>query len=295
MNIKSTRRHWVKGRWYILTGAAVFACFAPVTLLSGNGHAAQLPRRVVSINLCTDQLLLALAEPSQIAGLGRFARRTDMAFLAASAQGYPLVRGAAEEVLRLRPDLVLAGAFSGRASRAVLVAHGIRVETFAPPRSIAEAKAEIVRAGDVLGASERGARLVAEIDRAVSLAEKTARAGQPSTALPLQRRGYASGRETMVSSVLEAAGLVNAAEKLGIDTIGRAPLEAILKLRPDLLVVEGDGPALDQATAFLKHPALAHAAATSRIIALPTAEVACGGPSLPALMRRVVAGLTAPQ
>lgn len=277
MNRKSARRHWVN---------FAFAVLGVVAPMQPEPSRAEPPRRIVSINLCTDQLALALSEPDRIAGLGRFARRADMAYLASAAGAFAQVRGGAEEVLRLRPDLVLAGAFSGRATRAVLASHGIRVETFAPPRSIGEAKAEIVRAAGLVGGPEKGAALLAEIDRAVAEVGAAARGRNVRTVLPLQRRGYASGRDTLVSSVLEIAGLVNAADKLAIGSIARAPLEAVVKLKPDVLVVEGLGPAVDQATALLHHPVLARSI-SSGVIALPTSEVACGGPSLPALIRRV--------
>jgi iron complex transport system substrate-binding protein len=278
MDRKSARRHWVK----IGAGGISLA----LALLQLDAARADPPRRIVSINLCTDQLVLALAEPERIVALGRFARRADMAYLARAAHAFPQVRGTAEEVLRLRPDLVLAGAFSGRTTRAALTAHGIRVETFAPPRSIAEAKAEIVRAGALLGAPQRAAALVAEIDGAVAEAVAAARGRAPRSVLPLQRRGFASGRDTLVSSALETAGFVNAAGGLSIGSIARAPLEAIVKLKPDVLVVEGLGPAADQATAVLHHPVLKRGIG-AKVVELPTAEVTCGGPSLAALVRRV--------
>jgi iron complex transport system substrate-binding protein len=282
MNRKSARRHWVK------IGCAAFAVASLQLALPHPwlpAH-AEAPRRIVSINLCTDQLALALAEPERIVALGRFARRTDMSFMAEAARGIPQVRGSAEEVLRLRPDLVLAGAFSGRATRAALVTHGIQVETFAPPRSITEARAEIVRAGELIGAQQKAAALLAEIGKAVAEATTAAHGQVRRTALPLQRRGFASGRDTLVSSALEIAGLTNAADTLSIGSIARAPLEAIVKLKPDVLVVEGMGPAADQATALLHHPVLQRGLA-ARIITLPTAEVTCGGPSVAALIARM--------
>lgn len=278
MNRKSARRHWMKVGFV----AAVLA------LPQLDAVRAEPPRRIASINLCTDQLALALAEPERIVALGRFARRADMSFLASVARPFPQVRGTAEEVLRLHPDLVLAGAFSGRATRAVLSAQGIRVATFAPPRSIGEAKAEIVRVGELIGRSQRAGALLAEIDAAIAEAASTARERKPRTVLPLQRRGYASGRDTLVSSVLEAAGFVNAAGALSIGSIARVPLEAIVKLKPDVLVVEGAGAAADQAGALLHHPVLKRGL-QAKIVDLPTEEVTCGGPSLPALIRRVAA------
>ena len=214
-------------------------CIALVALLASSSAAwARMPARVVSINLCTDQLVLALGDPGQIAGLGRFSRHAEMSYLAARAAPYPSLRGSAEEVLKLKPDLVLAGVFSGRLTRAVLAGNGVRVETFAPPQSIAAARSEIERMAALLGRPVQGAALIADIESAVSEAAAARKDRSATTALALQRRGFVSGRETMVSSVMDAVGLVNASAALGITSIDRAPLESIVRLKPDVLVLE---------------------------------------------------------
>lgn len=252
------------------------------------------PIRVVSINLCTDQLLLALGEPGQIAGLGRFSRHAEMSFLADRAGAYPSLRGSAEEVLKSKPDLVLAGAYSGRATRAVLGANGVRVETFAPPETIAAARSEIERMAALLGRPRQGTALISEIDRAVSEAT-AARAGRRAvSALAIQRRGFVSGRQTLLSAAMEVAGLANASAALGISSIDRAPLETILKSKPDVLVLEDLPVSRDQSTALLHHPVLARAGIGSRVLRLPVAEVTCGGPSLPHLIRRLSREVNSP-
>ena len=243
----------------------------------------------MSINLCTDQLLMALAEPRQIAAVSRWARHGDMSFLADRAQTIPVVRGLAEEVLRLAPDLVLAGTFSGLATRAVLQQQGLRVESFAPPRNLPEARAEIERAARLLGRPAAGVALLADIDSA----QRDARAApaRPVFALALQRRGYASGRDTLLSDLMGHAGLGNAAERLGIATVERASLEAIVKARPDALVVDdASGRSSDQGTALLRHPALSRAVPAARWIELPALLTTCAGPSLSAALRRLAAG-----
>ena len=72
------------------------------------------PRRIVSLNLCTDQLLMLLA-PERIAALSILATDPLLSVMAAEARRYPLVRGDAEEVLRFDPDLVVAAPFAARA------------------------------------------------------------------------------------------------------------------------------------------------------------------------------------
>lgn len=247
---------------------------------------AEPPRRVVSINLCTDQLLLALADPGQIAALGRWARNREMSFLAVEAMRHRVVRGTAEEVLRLKPDLVLAGSFSGGATRAILQARGIRVVTFTPPLTIAQARAEIVRAAAVLGHPDRGAAVLANIDS--SLGGARPEPARPLTALALQRRGYVSGSDTLLSDVMAEVGFTNAAAGLGVRSIEHASLEAIAKARPDVLVVEElDRAAADQASALLGHPVLARLVPANRMVAVPVAEMTCAGPALPALIHRL--------
>src|SRR5437868_842546 len=79
--------------------------------LFGPALAAGGPR-IVSMNVCTDQLLIALADPKQILGLSRFSR--DASWSADGARRYPVLSGGAEDVLVLKPDIVLASLYDKR-------------------------------------------------------------------------------------------------------------------------------------------------------------------------------------
>jgi iron complex transport system substrate-binding protein len=259
----------------LLSGLAVCA------LATAAAGAAEPPRRIVSINLCTDQLALALAEPSQIAALSHLSRIEGLSFRARQAKAFPAVRGTAEEVLKLAPDLVLAGAYSSAATRTLLAAQGVRVETFAPVTTVEEARAEIVRAAALLGNPERGRRLAAEIERA--LADAAPPPGRPLVALQLQRRGFASGRETLVADLMHRLGIENAADRLGLASVERVSLEAALEARPDMLILQDeDRRPADQGAALLSHPALAALVPAERRAFLPYSEITCAGPALPA-------------
>ncbi|MEW8692284.1 MAG: hypothetical protein AB2535_14510, partial [Candidatus Thiodiazotropha endolucinida] len=54
-------------------------------LISGMAIAAEPPRRVVSVNLCSDQLLLMLADPQQVASVSYLSRDPDSSFVADAA------------------------------------------------------------------------------------------------------------------------------------------------------------------------------------------------------------------
>jgi iron complex transport system substrate-binding protein len=164
------------------------------------------------------------------------------------------------------------------------------MEIFAPVTTVAEARAEILRAAELLGHPERGARLVAEIDRALAVAGS--RQARPITALQLQRRGFVSGSETLVADLMRRLDIANAAEKLGLTSVDRVPLEALLKLQPDMLILqheESDPP--DQGAALLAHPALAMVVPPERRAFLPYSEITCAGPALPAAIGTLSKGL----
>jgi iron complex transport system substrate-binding protein len=110
-------------RWALGAALIIFGCL--------DLHAAapaNLPR-IASINLCTDQLLMTLADPPQILGLSPYSRDPVRSWAAAQANSFPRLSGTAEDVLMLQPDVVVAGRFTKLATRELL--KNIRCRTVA--------------------------------------------------------------------------------------------------------------------------------------------------------------------
>jgi len=233
--------------------------------------------RIVSMNVCTDQLLIPLADPGQILGLSRFSRDAWQSFAADDARRYPTLSGGAEDVLVLKPDIVVAGLFDKRSTRELLKAKGLHLTEFAVPRNLDEVKAQIREMGDVVGHPDRANAEVARLDDAIARARRAV-AVKPYRVLSLSRRGWVSGSDSLVSSLLAETGLFNAAADLGISLGGYASLEAIVNVRPDLIVVSEAGDrAEDEGRAFLLHPALERFYPASKRIIIPDRLTVCGG------------------
>src|SRR4051794_5994745 len=94
--------------------------------------AADLPR-IVSMNVCTDELLRSVADPEQIVGLSRLSRNQPSE---GQARHFSVLSGGAEDVLALKPDIVLASTFDKRATRELLKQHGVHVVEFPLPRNL---------------------------------------------------------------------------------------------------------------------------------------------------------------
>lgn len=240
---------------------------------------AQSPTRIASLNMCTDQLLLDLAPREHIAGLSPYAR-DPRSWSAARAGNIPLMSGTAEDVIVLNPDLVVTGRFSKPETRDMIRSRQIRVEEFNFVRSLADTKAQIMRMAKLVGAEARGHERVAELDAAIARLKTTASATKIRI-LPLARRGWIAGQDSLTSELLTLAGLVNSASELGLGNGGFVQLETIVKLRPDaILVSRSDDRAEDQGRALLLHPAIADLFPPERRLIMPESLTVCGGPML---------------
>jgi iron complex transport system substrate-binding protein len=256
----------------------------------GPALAASLPR-IASMNVCTDQLLIPLADPEQILGLSRFSRDAWQSFAADDARRYPILSGGAEDILVLRPDIVVASLFDKRSTRELLKEKGLHLAEFAVPRNLDEVKAQIREMGEIAGHPDRAAAEIARLDAAIARARRAVAVKRHSV-LPLSRRGWVSGSDSLVSSLLTETGLFNAAGDLGVGTGGYASLEAIVSLKPDfILVSEAGDRAEDDGRAFLLHPALERFYPPNKRIVIPERLTVCGGVMLAEALDVLVAEL----
>jgi iron complex transport system substrate-binding protein len=265
-------------------------------MMLGAGAIAQAqavpPPRVASINACTDQLLLTLADPDQILALSPYSRDAARSFYADRAVAFPQLSGEAEDVLMLKPDVVVTGRFTKRATRELLKQMGLRVVEFDAARTLDEVKAQITQMAALLGHAERAQAANARIDAAVARARKAA-SEKPYLVLPLARRGWVAGRDSLITSLLTTIGLANAATSLGFELGGFASLEAVVALRPDFLLLSEESDfAEDEGRAFVLHPALENLYPASKRITLPERLTVCGGPMLADALDRLTDELT---
>lgn len=260
-----------------MKGAAaglLFAAFLASPAGAGEPHARP---RVVSLNLCTDELALRLADPGQVLSVTHLARDPLASNVADLARDVPVNRGLAEEVVPLKPDLVLAGAYTTRIATAVLRRLGFEVVELADPETLEEAYAQIRMVAARLGVPERGAAMVGEMEAAFARLPPVA--GKRPTAVVLRPNGFTTGRGSLADELMEKAGLSNLAARLPTDKMGQLALEEIVRAAPDLVVVNADEAAPPSlADALLHHPALAPF--KDRTLALPLRLWTCAGPDL---------------
>jgi iron complex transport system substrate-binding protein len=235
--------------------------------------AAGPPARVVSINLCADQLVLRLADRTQIVSVSWLAAEPRLSAMARAVGDLPLNRGTAEEVIRHDADLVIAGRHSARPAVAALRRLGHRVLDLNLPTDFAAIGAQIRRVATALGQSARGAVLIEGMERRLArLAPPTNRI-RP-VAVFYQPHGFVSGPGSFEHALLTAAGFDNLARGLG--PLGHVPLERLIAARPDVMVNwsgEDGRPSLARDT--YRHPALGRLSPPIPVARLPALLWSC--------------------
>lgn len=254
--------------------------FVALAGLAGLGRAAARPMRIVSLNPCLDAILLSLVERERIAAVSHYARDPHTTTTAEIARTLPITYETAEEIVALKPDLVLASQHTALATRAALARLGIPFALFGVPQSVAESQAEVREIGRLTGREAEAERLNAAIDAAIADAAPPS-GTVPIEALIFQARGFAAGSGTLLDEMMTRCGLENVAARYGISWWGNVALERLVADPPQLLLAGSvSAGAPSWAERVLSHPALKAVEGRMARMDFPEALLYCGGPVL---------------
>ncbi|MBR3371668.1 MAG: ABC transporter substrate-binding protein [Rhodobacteraceae bacterium] len=265
------------GRFTLALRRASRVIGAALALWAG-AAAAGPPERVVSINLCTDQLAMMLAGPGQLVSISRISHDPNMSVMLEQALSYPINHGQAEEVFRLNPDLVLAGQFTSPYTVALLRQLGVNVVTLPVVNTLDAIPDAILQVGLLLGQQDNANALVSEF-RAGLAQLRTQRDTRPRAALHYANN-YTTGANSLAHDILNAAGFANIAAEEGISGGGHLALERLVMLMPDLVISGQPYPGASRAEEVLTHPAMTALRDQHAAQALSDADWVCGTPAV---------------
>lgn len=232
--------------------------------------------RVMSISLCTDQLLLALLPPERITSVTWLAHDPSISLLLARARLLPTNRGLAEEVVRDQPDLVLAGSFTTPATRGLL--HQLKfpmlevgsLDSFDDIRRVTREVAAAV------GASPRAEQLLAHMDATLATLAQTV--PPPLRVAAWDGAGFSARPGSLYDTLLHTAGAINIAHEAKTASISAPTVETLLAMAPAVLV--RGAPQFDQPgrRSDAAHHPLIGRYWSERTIVLPRTAYVCGTP-----------------
>ena len=222
--------------------------------------------RAASLNMCSDEYLLLLARPQEIASVSRLSRDPADSSLWRLGRRYPGNRGTLESALETRPNLLITMGGLGRSTALIASRLGLKTLDLPFPMTI----------GDVGMNMDRVAAALGDQDRSVPWKRKVARlrigVGQPQDAIYLGSGGNSVGAHSVEADWMRLAGL-----KQRVLPGGRASLE-LLATRPPAVILRSTYRRSERSLGqtWLKHP-LAQPR-TSRILSVDGRPWTCAGP-----------------
>lgn len=235
-------------------------------------------RRVMSMNACTDQLVMLLLPPARIASVTYLAKSAAQTpALAAEARTLKVNHGLAEEMLSEKPDLVLAGPYSTSAARRLAKQAGVPLLVADAPQTFEDIRRLTRAVADAVGEPERGEALIHRMDATLAALKATG-PSRPIATVAWNGGGRIPGKGSLFYAILSAAGGEDVAAGPA-DFERSLDLEQLLALnpKPDLLLFASSGagkPSLQEGLA--QHPVLTRDYGGRRVI---TPDYECGTPA----------------
>jgi iron complex transport system substrate-binding protein len=237
------------------------------------------PQRVVSTFLCTDEYVFRLLPRERIAALSFLAGDSHpvVSTLIGKVDGIRLIHPSAEEIVTLKPDLVVMYAGTNPALHAILQKVGIPVLDVPWANSLTDIRRITALLGDKLGAEDRARALVADMDAALKRVQENA-VKPPVRTLIYEPNGYATS-SGVSDEIMRASGLRNVATEFHMTRQGTIPVEAVIASAPDVLILNGAIHSLQtRADLIQHHPALNTLRGRTVIATLNLTPLLCPGP-----------------
>lgn len=246
------------------------------------------PRRIVSLDLCTDQLLIELVARNRIAAVTHLAADPAVSAIPEKARGIPITHGEAEDVLRYNPDLVLAGPFGVSPTVSLLRRLGRNVVVIQQPQDFDGVRVSVRSVAAAVGEISAGETMVAQFDRRLAVVAATTKSLLPPTAVIYQIGGSVSGPGSLADAALAAAGFRNMSTDYRLSRGGQVPLEFLIAKPPDLLVLASAPEEYRTVLADnLRHPVIRLLRQHGASLELPWRYWLCGTPHIADAIERL--------
>lgn len=250
---------------------------------------AEKPKKIVSINLCTDELLFRLVPPERIAAVSVHSANSEVSSVAREAASVKKIKGGIEEVLSCQPDLVLGGTFSNRETLRFFKRSATPMLIFSVPKSFDDIYANIHSLAEAVGEPGKGEAIIRDMKDELAQMKGDSFSKDFKGTVPLffknravffQSGNYVPGAGTFENAIMEAAGLVNVASELGIKDYGNLSLEQLIEAKPDILIFVTDQTKHKTVRGeVLDHPALKKGLPDVKIVEIPASLLNCGSPA----------------
>lgn len=203
---------------------------------------SEKPKRIVSMGIGSDEILLELVEPERIAALTYLSDDAGISSVSIKAQVIKgrVQRNNLEAILSYAPDLVVVPDWDGIDFVGQLRSTGIKVYVHKTPNTMQEIKANIAELAAAVGEDEQGYLLQQQMDERLSAIWSKVgkiKPEQRKKIVALSFMGPMGIKGSSFDDMCHYANIINAVENLDIPRNAAFSEEQMLLLDPDIILV----------------------------------------------------------
>nr|NNM90518.1 ABC transporter substrate-binding protein [Bacilli bacterium] len=210
----------------------------PLSITDEAGHHVVIkkqPLRIASTTEGTDEIVSALVPKKRLVMVTTFASQPNYSNIVSYVKGIPAINEVnAEQVLAVKPDLVLMASYNTPAIVKQIETTGTPVFEFANFNSITQIEQNITLVGRLLGAQQKAKNVVVAMKQQIAHLSSLTKTKSKITVLNYSSDSYVAGRDTTVNSIIKDANGINVAS--GIEGWQTITDEELIKLNPDVII-----------------------------------------------------------
>jgi iron complex transport system substrate-binding protein len=214
------------------------ASLAPALLFAANATAAEPPRRVASMNLTADEILVEILPFERLVAVTRWADSEETGNVAGRVPAgvFRIQKADMEQLVALRPDLVVVSEYTDADFLKQLERSSLRSHRMQGLATMAGIRRAILDLGRAVGEPAAAEKLVSRFDATLADLEKRL-AGARRPRVLYWSNGMTAGADSSIGALIEAAGAVNVGRELGVQGVAPAGAERAFVADPDVILV----------------------------------------------------------
>lgn len=270
-------------RFHVTAFSLALLAISGMALFTAAADAQTRPQRIVSMNLCTDELLMRVVDPWRIASITYLSQQPVNAPLGlhAIASRLKVNHGLAEEILMQDPDLILAGRFTSTTAVSLLRKLGYNIVVFDPENTLDDMRVNIRKLGEAVGEPARAEQVITDFDTRLAGLQAQIPTGEKPVFADIGVNNYIAGDNTLYTHIVNASGYRTLGQALGFEGYRNVPLEEVLSIKPALISTATPWTTPpSMSTMALRHPALRAMVENTPHVTIPERYSTCGAPSV---------------
>ncbi|MDL2280616.1 ABC transporter substrate-binding protein [Selenomonadales bacterium OttesenSCG-928-I06] len=199
------------------------------------------PVRIVSLTLCSDEILLELVSKDRIVAFTNLSKDAGISNIVEESKAvFKLPNQNAETIISLKPDIIIAADWHSQDLIKILEEIGLNVYVYKTPDTIEEVKGLIIDLSQAVDSLAKGKELVRDMELRLSNCQNKVKdipVKERKTIIALSPMGCYGGTGSMLDDIYKNSFVINGASLLGISKDGYLSKEQLVSVNPDVIMI----------------------------------------------------------